>query len=105
MELGGTYIVTAQVLDAADFGVPQTRKRIVLIGVGRELGVIPAPIAETEATSQVRRHRRVQHYRGRVAVPHLLLHEQRVVPVLDQMGHVRVPQTVPRPWRSPARTA
>ncbi|HZN70086.1 MAG TPA: DNA cytosine methyltransferase [Micromonosporaceae bacterium] len=53
LELARAYAVTARVLDAADFGVPQTRKRIVFLGVRRELGVVPTPLLGTEATSQL----------------------------------------------------
>lgn len=41
LALGGAYEVNPQVVDAADFGVPQTRKRIVFLGVRRDLGVSP----------------------------------------------------------------
>lgn len=37
----GRYRVAPQLVDAADFGVPQTRKRLVFIGVHRDLGVEP----------------------------------------------------------------
>lgn len=41
LALRGAYRVTAQVLDAADFGVPQTRRRIVFLGVHSSLGLDP----------------------------------------------------------------
>jgi DNA (cytosine-5)-methyltransferase 1 len=37
LELGGEYVVAPQVIDAADVGVPQTRKRLIFIGVRRSL--------------------------------------------------------------------
>lgn len=43
LELGGEYVVAPQVIDAADVGAPQTRKRLIFIGVRRSLG-IAAPI-------------------------------------------------------------
>lgn len=43
LELCGEYDVLPQVIDAADVGVPQTRKRLVFVGVRRCLG-IPAPL-------------------------------------------------------------
>lgn len=43
LELGGKYVVAPQVIDAADVGAPQTRKRLIFIGVRRSLGV-SAPI-------------------------------------------------------------
>lgn len=43
LALGGEYRVRAQVIDAADVGAPQTRKRLFFIGVRRSLGVeVPA---------------------------------------------------------------
>ncbi|MGI4948038.1 MAG: DNA cytosine methyltransferase [Janthinobacterium lividum] len=39
LESGGTYDVLAQVADAADYGVPQTRKRLLFIGVRRGFGM------------------------------------------------------------------
>lgn len=37
----GKYQVRAQLLDAADFGVPQTRKRLIFVGLHRDLGQEP----------------------------------------------------------------
>jgi DNA (cytosine-5)-methyltransferase 1 len=51
--LGGSYEVNPQVVDAADFGVPQTRKRIIFLGVRRDLGVSPLLPVGTGATSLV----------------------------------------------------
>lgn len=39
LESDGAYEVRAQVVDAADFGVPQTRKRLLFIGVRRGAGM------------------------------------------------------------------
>ncbi len=41
LALDGEYLVVPQVLDAADFGVPQTRKRLVFIGVRTRAGITP----------------------------------------------------------------
>ena len=41
LSLKGRYRVTAQILDAADFGVPQTRKRLIFVGVHRDLAAEP----------------------------------------------------------------
>lgn len=41
LALDGEYIVSPQVVDAADFGVPQTRKRLLFIGVRAGYGISP----------------------------------------------------------------
>ena len=48
--LNGIYNVRSQVVDAADFGVPQTRKRIIFIGTHTSLGVEPPPLIGSGAT-------------------------------------------------------
>lgn len=50
LSLGGTYTVEPQVLDAAEFGVPQTRKRLVFLGVRRDLKTAPVRLTGTNAT-------------------------------------------------------
>ena len=49
----GRYIVHPMVLDAADFGVPQTRKRIVFIGFHRDLSLSPPHLVGTGASSAI----------------------------------------------------
>ncbi len=50
LSLDGEYRVSAQVVDAADFGVPQTRRRIVFVGIRRSLGIEPPRLAGCGAT-------------------------------------------------------
>lgn len=50
LALGGAYSVLPQVVDAADFGVPQTRKRLLFIGIRNNLGVPPPLLKGTGAT-------------------------------------------------------
>lgn len=50
LQQGGKYRVNAQVVDAADFGVPQTRKRIVFLGVRNDLDIDPVGVTGTGAT-------------------------------------------------------
>lgn len=47
LSVDGEYQVLPQVLDACDFGVPQTRKRIVFVGVHRSLGAPPQVVGST----------------------------------------------------------
>ncbi len=49
--IGGAYEVNAQVLDAANFGVPQTRKRLIFFGVRRDLNVSPMMPTGSGATA------------------------------------------------------
>ena len=56
LALDGEYVVRPQVLDAADFGVPQTRKRLFFLGLHASLGTPPAleGTGATEAITLVR---------------------------------------------------
>lgn len=53
LSLEGEYIVLPQVVDAADFGVPQARKRLLFIGVRSTSGMTPPRLIGTEATQGV----------------------------------------------------
>lgn len=48
--LEGEYAVLPQILDAADFGVPQTRKRLLFVGVRTARGVAPPRLVGSGAT-------------------------------------------------------
>jgi DNA (cytosine-5)-methyltransferase 1 len=50
LSLDGEYTVLPQVLDAANFGVPQTRKRLFFVGVKSTCGVRPPEVVGTLAT-------------------------------------------------------
>lgn len=58
LALHGAYRVRAQVADAADFGVPQTRQRIVFIGLHTSLGVDPPLLGGSHASSALFLERR-----------------------------------------------
>ncbi|WP_217423992.1 DNA cytosine methyltransferase [Agromyces sp. Marseille-P2726] len=47
----GQYRVVARLVDAADFGVPQTRKRLIFIGIHRDLGVEPPEVEGSGASA------------------------------------------------------
>lgn len=49
--LDGEYRVRPQLLDAANFGVPQTRKRLVFIGIRADLAIDPPTLVGSGATS------------------------------------------------------
>ncbi|WP_322045793.1 DNA cytosine methyltransferase [Paraburkholderia sp. J67] len=53
LSLEGEYVVHPQVLDAADFGVPQTRKRLLFIGVRTRKGMAPPVLEGSGAASSI----------------------------------------------------
>lgn len=53
LALDGEYRVLTQVVDAADFGVPQTRKRLLFIGVRDGTGMSPPVLVGSGATDSV----------------------------------------------------
>lgn len=54
LSLDGEYRVLPQLMDAADFGVPQTRKRLLFLGVRSDLGEPPPTLRGTGATGAVK---------------------------------------------------
>ena len=60
----GAYRVTAQVVDAVDSGVPQTRRRIIFVGIHSSLGFDPPALSQSAATSALALQR--LNGRGRV---------------------------------------
>lgn len=58
LSLDGEYCVRSQVVDAADFGVPQTRKRLLFVGYHRSLHREPPLLQGTGATSALALARR-----------------------------------------------
>lgn len=53
LALDGDYVVVPQIVDAADFGVPQTRKRLLFVGVCASTGMTPPVLRGTGATTAV----------------------------------------------------
>lgn len=53
LSCGGAYRVASSVVDAADFGVPETRQRLVFVGVHASLAVGPPKLSGTGATRAV----------------------------------------------------
>ena len=51
--LDGDYQVRAQIVDAADFGAPQTRKRLLFIGVQTGTGMSPPVLMGSGATDSI----------------------------------------------------
>ncbi|WP_157735188.1 DNA cytosine methyltransferase [Pseudofrankia inefficax] len=57
LSLDGEYDVTAQLVDAANFGVPQTRERLLFLGVRRRRGISVPVLDGSGATGLVRLER------------------------------------------------
>jgi DNA (cytosine-5)-methyltransferase 1 len=53
LALDGEYLVRSQVVDAADFGVPQTRKRLLFIGVRASSGMNAPTLNGSSVTDSV----------------------------------------------------
>jgi DNA (cytosine-5)-methyltransferase 1 len=53
LQLDGEYRVDAQLVNAADFGVPQTRKRLLFLGVRADLNAPPPQLAGSGATASI----------------------------------------------------
>jgi DNA (cytosine-5)-methyltransferase 1 len=91
LSLDGEYCVSAQILDAADFGVPQTRKRLLFIGVHHSLGCAPPDICGSDATQSVTlvRFPNVRRNRYQVVVQQSIL-SQYMLNALSDPEDVRV---------------
>jgi DNA (cytosine-5)-methyltransferase 1 len=53
LALDGEYNVVPQIVDAANFGVPQTRKRLLFVGTKASLGIAPPILVGTAAIEAV----------------------------------------------------
>lgn len=60
LSLDGEYRVNSQIVDAADHGVPQTRKRLLFFGVHHSLGCDPPVLQGTGATEWITLQRHVK---------------------------------------------
>jgi DNA (cytosine-5)-methyltransferase 1 len=68
LSIDGEYDVRSQVVDAADFGVPQTRRRLVFLGIRRTLGVEPPQMRGSGAAAALGLVRSVRGGRTRYDV-------------------------------------
>ncbi len=80
LEMGGEYVVAPQVIDAADVGAPQTRKRLIFIGVRRSLRLGAPIVPQSGATGAISLERTMRRGKYRYELiadddlfsPHLL---------------------------------
>ncbi len=64
LELDGEYLVSPQVIDAADVGAPQTRSRLIFLGIRKSLGVSAPVVVHSAASALIQLARRQS--RGKV---------------------------------------
>jgi DNA (cytosine-5)-methyltransferase 1 len=58
LSLGGRYVLALKILDASDYGVPQTRRRVLIVGVRADLKAeprFPQPVGVADKLQLVRR--------------------------------------------------
>lgn len=65
LSLDGEYLVESRIVDAADYGVPQGRPRVVFVGVRTRLGILPMFPNPLNVTSRLRLNR--TEARGKLA--------------------------------------
>ena len=53
LALDGKYLVSVQEVDACDFGVPQTRKRLLFVGLSSSLGACPVVLRGSGASEHL----------------------------------------------------
>ncbi len=53
LALDGKYFVSVQEVDACDFGVPQTRKRLLFVGLSSSLGACPVVLGGSRASEHL----------------------------------------------------
>ena len=68
LELAGEYRVRPQVVDAADVGAPQTRKRLLFVGVKRSLGIDPPWLQHSGASASLALTRTVNRGRTKYVI-------------------------------------
>jgi DNA (cytosine-5)-methyltransferase 1 len=95
LSLDGEYEVRAQLVDAVDFGVPQTRKRLLFFGVRSGMGAQLPEVVGTDVTSCIQLDRIAPgHYEiGVRETPHA---EERALELADphRLGVVSVLQAI-----------
>lgn len=82
LALDGSYNVRSQVVDAAEFGVPQTRKRIIFLGVDASLDIDPPAMQGSGATSAFSLERR----NGGARVRYQVTSNRSLLVPLDQLN-------------------
>jgi DNA (cytosine-5)-methyltransferase 1 len=66
LEQGGAYRVGSRILDASDYGVPQTRRRVLIVGVRKDIDAEPAFPNRTGAAERLQLERQIDR-RGRIS--------------------------------------
>jgi DNA (cytosine-5)-methyltransferase 1 len=82
LAVDGLYSVRSQVVDAADFGVPQTRKRIIFFGIDSSLDIDPPVMQGSGATTAFSLERR----NGGARVRYRVTSNRSLLVPLDQLN-------------------
>lgn len=93
------YEVRAQILDAADFGVPQRRKRVMIVGYRGDLGITPRQLPQTHSAEALLREQWITGtywQRHRVA-PHEHHMNAQFFRTLD-VACAELPDCMEQPW-------
>lgn len=103
-----TYDIHAEVLNAAEYGIPQLRRRAVIVGFHRELGIAPSLPAPTHGGRGtvfdyfVGRRVRTQTRNGRTLLklrPEPTLPKRRLVTLFDALDDLPAEPSVYPIWR------
>lgn len=97
LSLDGTYEVKAQIVDACEFGVPQTRQRIVFLAVHKSLGIGPLEIRRPWASGMISLERRVNGHGAQYQVAADRINVAKALEELadpDKLGLVSVEQAL-----------
>jgi DNA (cytosine-5)-methyltransferase 1 len=94
LSLQGQYKVAAQLLDAADFGVPQTRRRIIFIGIRSDVDVAPPIVVGAGATRVLNLARRNGTYPVRYEVEMNPMAEAAADLLLNSLNDAQDPRAV-----------
>jgi DNA (cytosine-5)-methyltransferase 1 len=84
LAVDGLYSVRSQVVDAADFGVPQTRKRIIFFGIDSSLDIDPPIMHGSGATTAFSLERR----NGGARVRYRVTPNRSLLVSIDQLNDV-----------------
>ena len=95
------YEIVAQTLDAADYGIPQHRDRVIIVGFRADIGVSPFSLSPTHSCEALLRDQWVtgDYWRRHSIKPHENHLTPRLLKSLE-VAHSELPLDAARPWRT-----